>query len=606
MEFRTFNRRHLRGTAPDEAKWALGVIRNFPAYASAYFSIRLKSGGMAPFNLNRAQKYVEHEFERQMQGRGYVRQNNLKCRQMGDTTYWTRRALHFAMTYVGRTVLTIAHEMALPQEWFAKCRETYEATPEFIRPGKTNAQGYQLRFDNGSRYYIGSAQGGFPAVGDTVHFLHLSELGRWDKPPISVNPQTVLAPLDPAIPTGEARYGTVIVRESTGVMKGDYWHKTWLAGKDRGSEYVNLFLPWFLCDEYRREDLAADVLDLTPYEQELIRNAARYDVELTKAHIAWRRNAIAQSPFFGNVELWSAEFPATEDEAFMSAGQSEFTSDEIAKARQTVREPLWRGHILMGDKGRPDDFKLVGSDAGSLLIFDHDPRKGEKPKANNLFGCGADVQWGERAKGLDFDAAYVECANDKKVGAALHGRWHMGQYALQLAALSHYYNDALLGPERQGLAAEGVIRPLLGQAANGWSYPNLFLNDPLAKLGVRKFQDFGWSTTPHTKPDLIALTHQLLSFGFMDWADGAAVDELGSIIRHEDQTIGAPKGQHDDRWMARQITEKVVQQITVPPPEPNRDDWDKLNSHQRRMVEHVEAEEERDRLNDGRDPQDYT
>ncbi|MBE3038737.1 MAG: hypothetical protein IMZ62_07985 [Chloroflexi bacterium] len=587
----------------EQAKQTLARFRDFALFASSYWEVRLKSGGFAPFDLNLGQTLVDQDFRRQMDERGYVRQNDLKCRQIGDTTYWTRRALHYAMMYSGRTALTIAHEERLPQEWFAKCRETFEKTPNAIRPGTQNVQGYQLRFDNGSRYYIGSAQGGFPAVGDTVHFLHLSELGRWDKPPISIDPQRVLTPLDPAIPTGEARYGTVVVRESTGVMRGDYWHKTWQAGKERGSEFTNIFLPWFLCGEYRREDLAAEIVSLTPYEQELVRTAKRYGVDMTHAHLAWRRVSIRESPFFGNTDLWAAEFPATEDEAFMSAGLAEFTREEIAKARLTVREPLWRGHIIMGD--RPDKFELVGTDAGSLMIFDHDPRKGERPRSSHLFGIGADVQWGERSKTLDFDCAFAESANTRKVAAELYGRWNMGQYALQLAGLGHYYNQAVLAPERQGMAAEGVIRPLLGQAANNWSYPNLYYRDTLKRMGIRKYEDYGWSTTPHTKPELIALTHQLLSFSEMDWADSAAVDELASIIKQENQTIGAPVGQHDDKWMSRMITEKVTLSIDVPPETSETDDWDKLNSHQQRMAEYIEAEQERDRLREQRDPQDY-
>lgn len=562
-----------------------GSLRRFGA---AYWTVPTKSQGYAPFVFRPAQRLLYAAILRQMRERGFVRLNVLKCRQVTCTSFCTRYMMHSVFRVPALTCLTIAHDERLPSQWLVRCRENYDQTPWDMRPAAESSQGFQMRFANGSRYYIGSAQGGFPAVGDTVHRLHLSELGRWDKPPISVDPLAVLAPLQPAIPSGADRVGTVIIRESTGVTRGDYWHGLWLEGKSAAQEYRNLFLPWYLVAGYRRDDLAAQVGGWTEYERSVsIIALERHRVRLSDAQVAWRRNELSQSPWFGNEALFNAEYPATEDEAFCSPGATVFTAEQIARARATVRPPVWRGALLSGV--RPERFNLLPSSVGGELWI------WEKPKEGFHYAIGADCQWGKGTTS-DFDAADVECLETGKIAARWWGRRDMGAWALLLASLGHYYNVACLGPERNSRAAEGVILPLLGLAGNDWNYPNLYIRDPLKRWGVRQAQDFGFLTDEHTKPGLIvSAMQQLTPPREMDWADEGAVDEMGAYIRNERNELSAPKGQNDDRLMARLITAEVARSARANLPgaaEP--DPYAGMSDFQRRALEHAAAKNAED------------
>jgi len=535
--------------APAEVKARLlAGIQDFQRYAERYWKLRPKSGGLVPFQFRPAQRLIHGRFEGQMSSRGFVRLNVLKCRQVGGTTYGRCRGMHFTSTHVGRTGLTIAHEMRLPAEWLARCRELYDLTPEGRKPTLSKSTLNELRFGGiGSRYYIGSAQGGFPGVGDTIHYLHLSELGRWDKPPISVDPAAVLEPLAPAIPSGDDRRGTIIYRESTGVLRGDYWYRCWEAGKRAEDEFENLFLPWFLVPEYRRDDMADSVSALSEYEQDLIKIASGHGVELDHAQIAWRRHEIQQTPYLGNVEVWSSEYPATEDEAFQSPGQAIYTGDMVRRARTTERDPVWKGFIL--PESNPAFFKLAGVDGGDFWQW-------EKPDERYHYVLGADCQWGTK-NSADFDCLHVQCLETGRLCAKLKGRFNIYEWGRKIAAVGHLYNHCPVAPERGTEAANSMIALLLGNVSD-WRYPRVWVRTDDIALKGHRVQDYGWLTNGHTKGDLLQFSQTATMDGTFDWCDRETIDQMASIVRHEDNTIGAPVGSYDDDWMSRIITGYVA------------------------------------------------
>ncbi len=522
---------------------------SFKQFSANYWRIPTKSKGLQPLRLNHAQRIVDAEFERQMKGRRFVRMNVLKCRQAGDTTYWVHRALKTVLHNDAHTALTIADKKETPAEWLARCQTNVDRTPECLRPAQDKRQaGYQIALKNGSRYYIGSAQGGFPGVGDTVHFLHLSELCWWDKPPISKDPDEVLGPLMPAVPSGSDVIGSVVARDSTGAMVGDWWNQRWIEGKDADCEYINVFLPWFLIETYRRDDLVSDVLDLTPDEREVVRIAKVYDIDLDKSQIAWRRQ-ITKTDFHGDVDEAKAAYPSTEEEAFMAPGLTVYKPHHVVPARKTVREPIWRGDLL-GDCS-PSGAGFDQNASGDCLIWGW-------PDPRYHYVIGADCQWGKR-KDADWDVCYVECLETGQVCAKIKGHYPLNYWGWQLAALGHKYNTCVIAPETNGqeaASAGSVIATLLGNVGD-WSYPNVWIRSNDAKLKGFKPEDYGWWTTAPNKAQMIAFSQNGSENGSFDWCDKEAVTQMAFIIRHKDNSIGAPEGLHDDDWMARLITAYV-------------------------------------------------
>ena len=520
--------------APGEARRQLGHLRDFGLYARAYWRLYDKQGVELAFRLNPAQARLEAVIREQQAAGEPVRLRVLKYRQAGISTWATARMQHHVQTHRGSTALSIADKMDLPAQWLRRARTWHEQTPEALRPtaGATNANELWFKALQ-SRYYIGSAEGTTPGMGATIQCIHCSECASWR------DPDSVLADLLPALPPGPR---TAVIQESTGRSVGDWWHQRYLEAKAGEGGYRAIFLPWWIQPEYRRDP--GEVLEVTEDERAL--TAAGCD----KAQLAWRRWMIA-TEFHGDEQVFANQFPSTEEEAFLAGGLSVFTPEQVRLARETVREPVWRGDLL--PKPNPSEYALEGNESGGLVVW-------EQPDERYKYVVGADVQWGVKDT-ADFDAAYVECLDTGRVVAALHGHWDMGRYACLLAALGHHYNAAVLAPERNSQAASGVVAVLRGLAGNDWAYPNVWIRSGDLKLRDHRAEDYGWLTNEHTKAEIIAFAKEQTLAGGFDWADGSCVDEMAAYIRDEKGRLTAPEGAHDDRLMARMITANVAHRV---------------------------------------------
>ena len=555
----------------------LPIRHDFRRYCGNFWRILDKSGFEQAFVLNAAQDRIENAAQGRIDAGKPVRLRVLKYRQAGVSSYCTARVQQRTQTHQGHVGLSIADKQDLPAQWLRRCRGWWRQTPKKLRPhaGATNAN--ELWFDKlQSRYYIGSAEGKTPGMGDCIRDVHCSEIAYW------LNPDVVLRDLLPAIPPDA---GTVIIEESTGQGVGDWWYQRYFAAKRGDEDYTAIFLPWFIQPEYTAHE--SEILSIAEDEKALVAAG------VGKGQLAWRRQTI-RTQFHGDCELFANQFPATEAEAFLAAGRNVFNAEQVARARGTVRPPVWRGDLVVARK--PTEFQLGGSDGGHLLTWDHDPRRGELPERRFHYAIGADCQWGSKDTN-DFDSAYVECCETNRVCARLFGRFDMGRWALMLAALGHYYSDAALAPERNGPAARGVILPLLGLAGNDWQYPNLWVRNKLTAYGVPKPEDYGWLTDEHTKPELVMFVKERLgSERGMDWADARAVDEMEAYIVDEGNKMTAPPGQNDDCFMGRAITGRVAADVwSMVALEKPAVDWGILTPQQRRIVEHLERKDEEER-----------
>lgn len=568
------------------------------------------STGYVKFKLRPAQKLIDNEYRRQMDERGYVRLNVLKCRQAGVSTYFTRRALWYVMRHDATAAISIAHEKDLPTIWLAECQKHVAQTPSILRPKPVPARGARLAFANGSNYEIGSAQGGFPAMGRTIPYQHKSELGRWDKLGVGQDPDRVLIPAKPAMPSGDYIKDTVDVHESTGVMIGDWWHQTWMAGKRPKSKFKNLFIPWYLVPEYKREDLASDVLSLSPYEQQTAREAAAlFDVSLSHPQIAWYRDALCETPYYGNELAFRAEYPANEDESFMTEGLAQYTAEMAANARKTQREPIWKGNILPDpETDDPARARFEPNPAGEVFIW-------EWPDKRYHYLLGADSMWGKSAEGTDFDCLHVERLELDPTGtfgplcAKVRGKWPLSQWAWFIKAMGYKFNACTVAPEVTGQAsAEGtpVMSSLLGETSE-YRYPNIWVRTGKTTLRPR-VEDYGWDTNHNTKGTLLLMSQGASLDGTLDWCDEGAIKQMMTIIRDKHAAIMAPPGLHDDDWMSRVITAEVARRerfVTDLYVEPAPASMAMRTPEQRMIESDREFREEAYGLEDGDDPNEY-
>ncbi len=317
-------------------------------YARNCLKIRTKTGAVAPFEFNRAQRYIHERLEAQKAATGRVRALILKGRQQGCSTYVGARYYHATTWAHGRRTFILTHEDAATQNLFEMVNRYHEHCPPTVRPSTGAANAKELFFDKlDSGYKVGTA--GTKGVGrsSTIQLFHGSEVAFWP------HAETHAAGVLQAVPDAE---GTEEILESTANGVGNFFHQKWRDAERGIGDFVAVFVPWYWQEEYRKEAQAGFVLDAE--EQEY---AGLYG--LKDDQMAWRRNKIAE---LKDPVLFKQEYPATAAEAFQMSGHDSYIPPALlARARKATcdesgplvigYDPAWKGadrHSMAFRRGR--------------------------------------------------------------------------------------------------------------------------------------------------------------------------------------------------------------------------------------------------------------
>jgi len=319
---------------------------DFEHYAVGCLKIRTKTGAIRPLVLNRAQRHIHAQLERQRKKTGRVRALILKGRQQGCSTYVGARFFHRATLNKGLRVFILTHEDAATQNLF-DIVDRFHAHRR-IGPSTGAANSKELYFDLlDSGYKVGTA--GTKGVGrsSTIQLLHGSEVAFWP------HAETHAAGVLQAVPDVD---GTEIILESTANGLGNFFHQTWRDAEQGANDYAAIFVPWYWQDEYRRRPPRGFVAS-----EEEAAYAALYG--LSHAQLAWRRAKIAELKDAG---LFAQEYPASAAEAFEMSGHDCFIPPALVAAARKARcepsgplvigfDPAWKGddrHAMAWRQGR--------------------------------------------------------------------------------------------------------------------------------------------------------------------------------------------------------------------------------------------------------------
>jgi hypothetical protein len=295
----------------------LRLATDLPAYAATCLSIRTKTAGIAPLELNRAQLFLHARLEAQRAGTGRVRAIILKGRQQGCSTYVGARFYHQATHRRGVRVFILTHAQDATDNLFEMVERFHAHVPDPVKPSTGAANAKELSFDLlDSGYRVGTAGTRGTGRSQTLQLFHGSEVAFWP------HADTHAAGVLQAVPDAA---GTEIILESTANGLGNLFHRAWQDATCGRCEYQAIFIPWFWQDEYARAAPADFRLDEEEQEYQRLHS-------LTLAQMAWRRAKIAE---LRDPALFRQEYPATPDEAFAVAGDESFIrSADVAAARK--------------------------------------------------------------------------------------------------------------------------------------------------------------------------------------------------------------------------------------------------------------------------------
>jgi len=227
----------------------------------------------------------------------------------------------------GKRTMILTHLDAATQNLFGMAKTFFELSSDTLRPAIKANSGTELSFAKlRSGYKVATA--GSPGAGrsDTIQYLHASEMAFW------ANAQKIMAGLGQTVPLIE---GSEAIIESTANGMGNLYHKFWdlaVAGK---SDYMAVFIPWFVERGYRRPEA--------------------YDLD--EEQMAWRAAKIA-SDFAGDVDWFNQEYPATPDLAFQKVGHKPLIkTTKVSLARKKLIKHMQRigAHVVGLDPARGGD-----------------------------------------------------------------------------------------------------------------------------------------------------------------------------------------------------------------------------------------------------------
>lgn len=566
------------------------MLKNLDLYGQACLTIRDKNAEMKPFQLNDAQRIIHKKLHEQYKKEGRVKAIILKARQEGVSTYTAARFFRRLHLMPNQEALVIAHEKDASQTIFGIYDRYASHLPDEVKPMvRYSTKQSSLLFDNpddktrgqvkglNSLINIETANDSNAGRGKTLQMIHASEMAFWEKPEaawISMN-------------QAATDKGSEVIIESTANGIGNFFHNQWKMAVAGNSDFIAIFLPWWIDPMYARPVDKHDIEEirdtLTDDEKTWMEEGFEYEGDthkLTFEQIAWRRDTI-RNKLGGKEDYFRQEYPATATEAFLVSGNSFFDEDVLLKYHyqcKPVRERL--NLVKMGQALIPKHARY-----GFVRVWLRPGEKLNKDDREPVYVIGADTASGrmvaaqeysmddpERERGgSDFSSAdVVDIANRRQV-AQIHARLAPELFAQQLFCLGYWYSQvdvhgfgtpALIAVENNHDSGGTVLVKLQQELR----YPRLYKSKRYNRRTNRPTEVLGWRTTVETRPVMLDRLSEAVRNESLTIPCEESIAEMMSFVRGDDGKPQAQEGAHDDRVISLAIALEVGQttNLTLP------------------------------------------
>ena len=494
---------------------------NFEHFSKDQIKIITKDAarGFTPFIFNDAQRRVNEALEKQLKEKGRVRALILKARQQGISTYCTARTAWKSFFTPNARSVVMAHDSATSDALFSMSKNLIDKMEDEFRPQLIASNAKEIKFEhNNAGYRLYTAGSPEAGRGTTPTIAHLSEVAFW------TFDEKILAGLFQGISQAD---GTEVILESTANgAKGEFYRlwRTAEQGYERGdSEYIPIFLPWFVTDEYRRE--APENFEPDAKERELMDEHG-----LDYSQLYWRRLKIAES----GERKFVQEYPSNPEEAFLVSGSSVF---DLKKLNSFEPAPyLKKMHLDLDSKFFEDTIE------GDIEIYDY-------PNHEMGYVIGADVALGV---GKDYSAAVVLNENRQIVSAYRNNLIDPSKFGDFLFYLGRYYNNALLAVESNSMGIATL------QKLDDMGYVNLYKQTKIANVSREEGERLGFRTTVATRSTIIGNLKNAIENDDVYVPSIDIIQELKDYIVNDHGKAEAAPGCHDDYVMSLAIGLEVL------------------------------------------------
>lgn len=330
-------------------------------HAKDCLKIRTKAGEFIPLELNSAQDIVHERLEAQLAECGWVRALILKGRQQGISTYIAARYYRKTSLFAGVSTFILSHEQSSSDALFAMVDRFQRSNPIAPSVGVCNTK--ELQFDKlQSSYIVATAGAREVGRGRSTSLFHGSEAAFWQNAKSHFAASVQAVPLMP---------GTEVILETTSAGPGGEFYSRWQDAEHGDSDYIAIFIPWFLSKEYRRAPPEGFVLGTDADEGELSESEYAEMFGLDLWQMAWRRAKIKE---LGDVATFKREYPATVSEAWSASSEHEPFIKPVLVMRARKRKRDGGGPLILGvdpASGGGDRFAVAARRGDRVLWVRH-------------------------------------------------------------------------------------------------------------------------------------------------------------------------------------------------------------------------------------------
>lgn len=542
---------------------------DFKHHASKCIFIRdHNTAKIVNLNFNKGQQILHAVAEKMLKQFGYVRLIFLKSRRFGGSTYVQGRFYSKTSTRSNRNTFIAAHENESTKTLFGMAKLMQQKNP--LAPQTKHSNERALLFDtkdgNGlkSEYRVTSAKNTAGGRSQGIHYLHISEEAFWPD-----DGEDLLNGLFQCLPDPPAPHECF--RESTANGYGNTFQRAvWdayqegsypyyehdgitYAWKNPRSDWVLVFIPWFVHERYKRDFIDDDEKNrfagkihekvfesgsMEWRESEALRLRKRYGLSLEQLH--WREWAIEnkiEAPSREERErMFKQEYPSNVEEAFLSRGANCFSKELCDDLEEFCEKPIAQGEVI--DRAGKSRIKL--NRYGKFKLW-------EKPEKNETYfmtiDAGGGLKPSQEAENREPDPTCIDVYNHRTGVQCAQWNGHVpyGQIADVAYLIGRMYDFA---PACVELMNHGFT------VVNDLSEMNYPLFE--AKPG-----EPGWLTNKVTKPRMIDDLEVQCRNGDLKLRCRETVSEMRTFVEKNGK-FEAESGCHDDRVIAAAMASQMM------------------------------------------------
>jgi hypothetical protein len=527
------------------------IIASPRKFIEEFLWITTKDGKFIKFKLNFPQKKLMKMIEDKLAAGEPIRIRILKARQMGFSTLISGIGFWWSGMNENSSYAVVAHKDSSAVAIFSKNKIFYDNLPPAIKPQTNKFNSEKISFNTPagdglkSSIFFGTAGGGELFRGETILFVHKSEVAFWeDKTGILKKSINACVPLSPF---------SCIIEETTANGYNEFkdgWDRS-IKGLD---DYQTLFVGWNEMVEYAIDTPPG--FELTDKELTL-----QMDYDLTDEQLNWRRYKIAND-FDGDLMWFMQEYPLTPEEAFIASGLGVFDSETIKAGYAQAGEPIKKINlesIICREKlhiwEKPESKKEIeyqqltrwSDELQDYEYYDTDIAIAEHYVEAN-YTVGLDTS----GSGTDPNRLVV-WHNIKDCMVAAFGKLHMSEseMARLCVEVAKYYNDALIAVETN--YSHAVCDYIIEEG-----YDKMYIKESVTRIDKKNTTlEYGWNTNKSSKPTVIASIRRRV-----DEHPGCIPDkefwyECEYYVKDDKGATNATSGHHDDIIMAAAIARYV-------------------------------------------------